>query len=181
MIVNDKQYSIFSHYESDSTTSIEESESTETTAATTEPTEPEKTTDNETDQSQEQPVEQSSVSDQQNQPAVNVTESKSSSEPIVSTVVSQSIPNQQQQQQQQQQQGSIRQEDENIRQLLRFYHIDDGDIVEVDDGPMHRVVLVHPERPLPSYIQQNKDLLRKLQTGMLINRCFCHDRVNLFF
>lgn len=60
----------------------------------------------------------------------------------------------------------IQQEDENIRRLLRFYHIDDGDLVEVSGGSVQRVVLVHPERPLPPYIQQNKELLQKLQPGL---------------
>lgn len=58
--------------------------------------------------------------------------------------------------------ATLREEDENIRNLLRFYHIDDGDIVEVASGSVQRVVLVHPERPLPAYIQQNKELLQKI-------------------
>ncbi|CAF4040420.1 unnamed protein product [Rotaria sordida] len=57
----------------------------------------------------------------------------------------------------------IQNEDENIRRLLRFYHIDDGDIVEVADGSVPRVVLLHPERPLPAYIQQNPQLLKNIQ------------------
>ena len=55
-----------------------------------------------------------------------------------------------------------RQEDESIRQLLRFYHIDDGDIIEVAAGSVQRLSLVHPERPLPAYIQENKELLQKI-------------------
>ncbi|CAF3065762.1 unnamed protein product [Rotaria socialis] len=53
--------------------------------------------------------------------------------------------------------------DTDVRRILQFYHIDDGDLVEVDDGPIHRLVLVHPERPLPSYIQHDKGLLAQLQ------------------
>ena len=53
--------------------------------------------------------------------------------------------------------------DNDIRNLLRFYRIDDGDFVEVADGPLKRFVIVHPERPLPAYIQQDKALLRQLQ------------------
>lgn len=60
----------------------------------------------------------------------------------------------------------IQTEDENIRRLLRFYHIDDGDFVEVAGGSVERVVLLHPERPLPPYIQQNPQLLEKLYTGL---------------
>jgi hypothetical protein len=63
-----------------------------------------------------------------------------------------------------QQKALIQQLDNDIRQLLRFYHIDDSDLVEVDDGPVHRLVLVHPERPLPAYIQQNKQLIQQLQS-----------------
>ena len=58
--------------------------------------------------------------------------------------------------------------DNDIRRLLHYYHIDDSDLVEVDDGPLHRIVLIHPERPLPPYIQQNKDLLQRLQSIDLI-------------
>ncbi len=58
----------------------------------------------------------------------------------------------------------IQQVDNNIRRLLHYYHMDDCDIVEVDDGPLHRIVLIHPERPLPLYIQQNKNLLQQLQS-----------------
>ena len=53
--------------------------------------------------------------------------------------------------------------DAEIRNLLRFYRIDDGDFVEVDDGSLKRLLLVHPERPLPTYIQQDKALFRQLQ------------------
>ncbi len=60
----------------------------------------------------------------------------------------------------------IQQEDENIRYLLRYYHMDDGDIVEVAGGSIERIVLVHPERPLPLYIQQNKELLKRIQAGL---------------
>ena len=63
-------------------------------------------------------------------------------------------------------QGLIQQEDEGIRRLLRYYRIDDGDIVEVSGGSSPRLVLVHPERPLPPYIQQNKQLLQRLQPGL---------------
>lgn len=63
-------------------------------------------------------------------------------------------------------QGVLQQEDEGIRRLLRYYHIDDGDIVEVAGGSPPRLVLVHPERPLPPYIQHNKQLLEKLQAGL---------------
>ncbi|CAF1323129.1 unnamed protein product [Adineta ricciae] len=56
------------------------------------------------------------------------------------------------------------QEDENIRSLLRYYHIDDGDVFEVADGPLQRLVLIHPERPVPSYIQSDRNLLTKLRT-----------------
>ncbi len=54
--------------------------------------------------------------------------------------------------------------DNEIRGLLHFYHIDDSDLIEVDDGPIHRLVLVHPERPLPRYIQENKQILQQLQS-----------------
>ncbi|CAF1176267.1 unnamed protein product [Rotaria sp. Silwood1] len=57
----------------------------------------------------------------------------------------------------------IQNEDDNIRQLLRFYHIDDGDTVEVADGSVPRVVFVHPERPLPPYVQQNPQVYQNLQ------------------
>ena len=60
----------------------------------------------------------------------------------------------------------IQEEDESVRRLLRFYHIDDGDIVEVTEGSVHRTVLVHPERPLPAYIRQNKELLKRLHPGL---------------
>jgi hypothetical protein len=64
----------------------------------------------------------------------------------------------------QQPKAFVQQLDNDIRRLLHFYHIDDSDLVEVDDGPVHRLVLVHPERPLPPYIQQNKNLLQQLQS-----------------
>ncbi len=54
--------------------------------------------------------------------------------------------------------------DNDIRRLLHYYHIDDGDVVEVDDGPVHRLVLLHPERPLPRYIQEDKRLLQQIQS-----------------
>ena len=63
----------------------------------------------------------------------------------------------------QQQKAFVQEQDKNVRNLLRFYHIDDGDLVEVDDGPAKRLVVVHPERPLPNYIQQNPALVRQLQ------------------
>ncbi|CAF4098435.1 unnamed protein product, partial [Rotaria magnacalcarata] len=58
---------------------------------------------------------------------------------------------------------TVRDQDESIRRLLHYYHIDDGDIVEVADGSAKRVVLLHPERPPPAYIQQNPDLLKNIQ------------------
>ncbi len=64
----------------------------------------------------------------------------------------------------QQQKAFIKQQDDNIRRLLSYYRIDDNDIVEVDDGPVHRLLLVHPERPLPPYIQQNQVLLQELKS-----------------
>ena len=64
----------------------------------------------------------------------------------------------------QQQKAVFQKLDDDVRRLLQYYRIDDGDIVEIDDGPIHRVVLVHPERPLPAYIQQNKQLLQQLQS-----------------
>ncbi|CAF5212470.1 unnamed protein product, partial [Rotaria magnacalcarata] len=64
------------------------------------------------------------------------------------------------------QQETLRQKlDIDVRRILQFYHIDDGDLVEVDDGPIHRLVLVHPERPLPAYIQRDKSLLEQLQNS----------------
>jgi hypothetical protein len=63
---------------------------------------------------------------------------------------------------------TLQQEDESIRRLLRYYNIDDGDIVEVAGGSLQRLVLIHPERPLPPYIQQNKQLLQKLQPGLYL-------------
>lgn len=61
---------------------------------------------------------------------------------------------------------TLQQEDDNIRRLLHYYHIDDGDVVEVAGGSVQRLVLLHPERPLPAYIQQNKQLLQKLQPDL---------------
>ncbi|CAF3149028.1 unnamed protein product [Rotaria socialis] len=61
------------------------------------------------------------------------------------------------------QKPTVRDQDESIRRLLQYYHIDDGDIVEVADGSAKRVVLLHPERPLPTYIQKNPDLLKNIQ------------------
>jgi len=58
----------------------------------------------------------------------------------------------------------MQQLDNNIRRLLHFYHMDDCDVVEIDDGPVHRAVLIHPERPLPPYIQQDKKLLELIQS-----------------
>jgi hypothetical protein len=60
---------------------------------------------------------------------------------------------------------TLQQEDESIRRLLHFYRIDDGDVVEVAGGSKQRLILVHPERPLPSYIKQNNELMEKLQPG----------------
>jgi hypothetical protein len=68
----------------------------------------------------------------------------------------------------QSQNAAIQQEDEGIRRILHYYHIDDGDIVEVAGGSLQRLVLVHPERPLPPYILQNKQLLQKLQLGLCL-------------
>jgi hypothetical protein len=58
---------------------------------------------------------------------------------------------------------SFQQLDNDIRKLLQFYRIDDGDLVEVTDGSQKRLLLVHPERALPPYIQQDQSLLRRLQ------------------
>ena len=79
-------------------------------------------------------------------------------------------PIQQQQQQQNAPKATLQQEDENIRRLLRYYRIDDGDLIEVAAGSPPRLVLVHPERPLPPYILQNKELVQKLQSGQLSTR-----------
>ncbi|CAF1636252.1 unnamed protein product, partial [Adineta ricciae] len=68
----------------------------------------------------------------------------------------------------QQQKDFIKLQDDNIRRLLSYYHLDDREVVEVDDGPAHRFLLVHPERPLPPYVQQNKQLLQQLQGGPTI-------------
>ncbi|CAF0836666.1 unnamed protein product [Adineta steineri] len=57
----------------------------------------------------------------------------------------------------------IQREDENIRNLLRYYHIDDGDVVEVADGNNQRIVLIHPDRPIPSYIQDERQSLQKIK------------------
>jgi hypothetical protein len=64
----------------------------------------------------------------------------------------------------QQQKAFIERLDNDIRRLLNYYHIDDGDVVEIDDGPVHRFVLVHPERPLPAYIKQDKNLLQQIES-----------------
>lgn len=72
----------------------------------------------------------------------------------------------------------IQQEDDNIRRLLRYYHIDDGDLFEVSDGSAQRLVLVHPERPLPPYIQHDKQLLQRLQPGLY---CIFHYHRNKVF
>jgi hypothetical protein len=75
------------------------------------------------------------------------------------------------------QKAVIQREDEGIRLLLRYYHIDDSDIVEVAGGSVQRLVLIHPERPLPPYILQNKQLLQKLQSGL---PCIFHSQNKIF-
>jgi hypothetical protein len=64
----------------------------------------------------------------------------------------------------QQQKPYFQKLDNDVRRLLQYYHIDDSDLVEVVDGAVHHVVLLHPERPLPRYIQQDKKLLQQLQS-----------------
>ncbi|CAF4160044.1 unnamed protein product, partial [Rotaria sp. Silwood2] len=54
--------------------------------------------------------------------------------------------------------------DHDIRHLLQYHDMDDIDILVVDDGPVHRLLLVHPERPLPVDIQRLENLRRRLQT-----------------
>ena len=58
---------------------------------------------------------------------------------------------------------TIHQLDDQIRQLLLFYHIDDTDVVEVSDGPGKRIVLVHPERPVPAHLQQGNKGIQQLK------------------
>lgn len=60
----------------------------------------------------------------------------------------------------------VRQDDDGIRQLLKFYNIDDGDVVEVNDGPAKRVVTVHPERPVTRQNRQNQQIPNKIKTGL---------------
>ena len=53
--------------------------------------------------------------------------------------------------------------DNDLRGILKCYHIDDSEIVQIDEGPVHRLVVVHPERPLPTYIEQDKGLVQQLK------------------
>lgn len=125
-----------------------------------------KSNENQTSTKSEQ---QASSSSTANEKPLSNTSQNEASQPSVATVSS----NQPQQQRDAPRaippvapQGLIQQEDEGIRRLLRYYRIDDGDIVEVSGGSSPRLVLVHPERPLPPYIQQNKQLLQRLQPGL---------------
>ncbi|CAF4775407.1 unnamed protein product, partial [Rotaria sp. Silwood2] len=53
--------------------------------------------------------------------------------------------------------------DNDIRDILQYYHIDDSNTVIVDDGSVQRVIQVHPERPSPLDIQENENLLEQFQ------------------
>lgn len=120
-----------------------------------------KSNENQTSTKSEQPTSSSSIAN--DKPLENTSQSEAS-QPSVRTV-STNQSHQQNAVPPVAPRALIQQEDEGIRRLLRYYRIDDGDIVEVSGGSAPRLVLVHPERPLPPYIQQNKQLLQRLQPG----------------
>ncbi len=108
-------------------------------------------------------------------PSQNQSSSTSQSKPIESPIPSISII---QQENIPPPKAVIQQEDDNIRNLLRYYRIDDGDLFEVSDGSAQRLVLVHPERPLPPYIQHDRQLLKRLHPGL--NEIFHYHRNKVF-
>ncbi|CAF3969537.1 unnamed protein product, partial [Rotaria sp. Silwood1] len=63
----------------------------------------------------------------------------------------------------------IRKMDNDIRQLLQYYKIDDRDIVVVNDGPIHRLLMRHPKLTSPVNIQQAENSLRQLENEKEVN------------
>ena len=141
----------------------EQSEVPEKSSSSSTPTSPSQQT--------EKPQESSSTSIKEQKPNSPSQSSATSHNGTIKSASENSSTNQQQPQPQQCvppsniQKPTVRDQDESIRRLLHYYRIDDGDIVEVADGPAKRVVLLHPERPLPAYIQQNPELLKNIQRG----------------